>query len=77
MKEKERFIDKFANTNIINYVVFIVIMAVFIFNGYAFYRYYKSGIMPPTELIIGFNGFCGVELIGTTVISATSNLGGN
>ena len=77
MKNQNRFYNKFNNTNIINYVVFIVITAVFLFNGFVLYHYYANGIIPPTEIVLGFNGFCGVELLGTTLISTSKNIRGN
>ena len=73
MKNQNRFVNKFNNTNIINYVVFIVITAVFLVNGIALYHYFRYGVETPTELIIAFNGFCGVELLGMAAISASKN----
>ena len=64
---------RFDNVNITNYIVFIVITAVFLVNGIALYHYFRYGVETPTELIIAFNGFCGVELLGMAAISASKN----
>ena len=70
---KKEKLKKFSNLSIINYIVIIVITAVFVVNGLALYFYFIRGIEPPTELILAFNGFCGVELLATAAISGTKN----
>lgn len=65
--------SRFDNVNITNYIVFIVITAVFVVNAVVLYQYFANGIEVPTELVIGFNGFCGVELLGMAFISGTKN----
>ena len=66
-------VSRLDNINITNYIVFIVITAVFLVNGIALYHYFRYGVETPTELIIAFNGFCGVELLGMAAISASKN----
>lgn len=68
---------RFTNLKVMDYLVFICIMAVLIYTSITLYFYYTKNIPTPTDISNRFFAFITIELSAMALISITDNLSQN